>query len=765
MSRSEFSKLVKAFHAALELDEQGRDALLAEIAVEDSAMALRLRAMLDADADTKDRVRASVTRAAHELPVELPANIGPFEVIQQLGCGGMGAVYLCRRNHGDFEQTLAVKRLPFAADNPLVRERLKLERRVLAGLHHPHIAQMLDGGEDADGTPWVAMEFVDGLPIHQHTPDRRARIRLFLQLCEAVQFAHRNMVVHRDLKPDNVLVDRHGQVKLLDFGIAKLLGDGNGTSASAALTVAGTMTPHYASPEQVRGEPASLASDIYSLGVMLYQLLTDQRPYELNTSRPSEIERIVCEKQPAPPSQLLGRLGGRARDLDAIVLKAMHKLPERRYGSAEQLAEDLERWLQDRPVQARPDSASYRLQSFLRRHPLGAGTSVLLVLLLAGFAVVMAVQAERIAGERDLATREARVAQETADFLIEIFGASDPRVSDPADVSARDLLEIAAGRLPEALDSDPLARARLIHTIGLAFANMGDERGTALLADALALRERHAGLDSAEVADSLNRLGNIHRQFGRLGEAEAMLVRALDWRLRNGPVDYDLADSHNNVGLLQTELGYHSEAEATLRQAIALHRQVAGSETDSVVSPLHNLAIVLRAQGRFDEARDAALESVQRKRSAGTSIASLANTLAVLARIELQLGQLDEALAHSSESLALRREVYGDDNRMITSGLVTHAATLAALDRPDEARALFEQALEVSRRNDEMDTLRTAHMHLGYGRFLHNQGELEAAHNHITRAHEIAVNRYPEGSPALERFQDALDEMEHSTGG
>jgi eukaryotic-like serine/threonine-protein kinase len=758
-----FRRLDEAFNAAVELDGERRAAFISEFEATDPELARRLRAMLEAESSGEDPLRASVQRAAADLEDAPPASIGPFEVIRRLGQGGMGSVYLCRRSDGEFEQLLAVKRLA-GAGGGLVGERLKLERRVLAALRHPHIAQFVDGGEDADGTPWVAMEYVEGSRIDHHAADgnlnRRARVKLFLQLADAVQYAHRNLVVHRDLKPDNVMVDAHGKVKLLDFGIAKLLDDAP-ADTQAAPTVAGAMTPHYASPEQVRGEPVSQASDIYSLGVLLYELLARERPYRIETTRPSEVERIVCEVEPAPPSRLFGPRDASARDLDAIVLKALHKAPERRYASAAQLGEDLERWLEGRPVQARPDSAAYRLSTFARRHPIGVASSALLLLLLAGFGGAMAWQAALLAQERDLATREATVAQETADFLIELFGASDPRVTNPADVRARDLLEVAAERLPEALASDPLARARLMHTIGLAFSNMGeDARGTALLTQALALRERYAGADSAEVADSLNRLGNIHRQFGRLEQAETMLVRALEWRRQHLPVDDDLADSHNNVGLLQIDLGHYAEAEHTLRQAIALHREAGGDDTTLAASPLHNLALALRNLDRLEEAREAASESLALKRRAGTPAASTANTMAALANIERQLGRLDEALAHSSESLALRREAYGSDSPMIATGLVTHAHALAALGNDAEARAHFEEALALHAASGQGESAAAANSLLGYGRFLLARGETDAALAHLERAHAIVIDHYPSGSPALARYAEALKEAQ-----
>lgn len=755
MQQGDFQQLERWFERALACDAEERDALVRELTERDAELGRRLAAMLAADDQDADPVRGAIGTAVEEN-TRLPRTIGPFEVIRRLGAGGMGVVYLCRRRDHDFDQQVAVKRLGAAGDSDFARQRLRIERRVLAGLRHPNIAQLIDGGEDDDGTPYVAMEYVEGETIDRFAVrqalDVRGRVTLFLALCEALQFAHRNLVVHRDIKAANVQIDRHGQLKLLDFGIAKLLGEVEANTEVP--TVAASMTPHYASPEQVRGEPVGPASDIYSMGVLLYELLSGRRPYEINTTRAAEVERIVCES--APPA-LPGR--GMA-DLDSIVACAMHKDPARRYASAAEFGADLGRWLDGRPVHARADSALYRVQSLVRRHPFGAATTVLISVLLIGFGSVMAWQAGELAKQRDAAETEARVANETSDFLIELFAVSDPRESNPADVRARDLLEHAAERLPEQLASDPLGRARLMHVIGLAFSNLGDQdRGIELLSQALGLREIHAGPESPETADSLNRLGNIHRRFGRLVEAEPMLVRALQWRQANGPVDHDLADSYNNVGLLQNDLGHYIQAEQTLRRSIELHRRAGGPDTEQVTAPLHNLSLSLRRQGRLEEARTASMEALAIKRAAGDwSLSSVAVTLAALANIERERGELAAALAYSEESLGMREQVFGRDNVMIASGLVTHAEILAELDQSANAEALLREALALHDAAGTLDGLRAADARLALGRLLIGQARMDEARLELQPALASAARELPADSPELERFRAALDD-------
>jgi serine/threonine-protein kinase len=395
----------------------------------------------------------------------------------------------------------------------------------------------------------------------------------------------------------------------------------------------------------------------------------------------------------------------------------------------------------------------------LRRHPLGAAASTSIVLLLVAFSVGMAWQAHRLALERDRAEREARVATETADFLIELFQASDTRENNPEDLRARDLLDRAAERIQTELGSDPLMRAQLMQVIGLAYTHQGMESAAIpLLTEALDIREAQLGRDHALVAYSLNRLGNALRTFGRMMEAEPMLIRALEWREANGEVDHNLADSYNNVGLMQQELGWYQRAEQSLRQSIALHRQAGGPETTQAAPPLHNLALSLRSQRRLEEARLAAMESIAIKRRGETSLDSLAVTLAVLARIERQLGNLDAALAASRESLALREQVFGRDSIRIASGLATHADILSDFGQFAEAESLFLEALSLHVQTRSERSLGSANIRLDFAQFLQARGRLDEATSVWLEALSIAEQQLPADAPELERYRSPLPE-------
>jgi serine/threonine protein kinase len=371
-------------------------------------------ALLESDRRTSD----GLSRVADELTAALPdespnigRRIGPYRITRLLGAGGMGVVYLAERV-GDFSQQVALKLIRPGMASRAVVSRFRSERQILAVLEHPNIARLLDGGATEDGQPYLVMEYVDGVPITVHATDRaltlRDRLLLFRKICAAVHHAHQNLIVHRDIKPANILVTADGAPKLMDFGIAKLLGDAAADEAAPATQTGWrAMTPEYASPEQVRGLPMTTATDVYSLGIVLYELLTEQRPYAFATDTPSDVERIIVETEPRPPSAVAPPSLSRALagDLDTIVLKALDKDASRRYDSVDRLSADVQRHLDGAPILARPQTFGYRASRFIRRHRLAVGAAALVFMsLVVGLGA--AVWQQRIASrERQRADR------------------------------------------------------------------------------------------------------------------------------------------------------------------------------------------------------------------------------------------------------------------------------------------------------------------------------------------------------------------------
>ena len=743
MSSADFERLDALFHAALEKPASERARFVDQACGADDKLRARLRAMLAHDQVAADPLAEAVQSGQRQFlrtQGKTPQQIGPFRVLRRLGQGGMGSVWLAERDGSDFRQQVAIKLLHDLDDSELTSARLRRERQVLARLQHPNIARLVDGGELDDGTPWVAMEHVDGLALNRHAAERglglRARLDLFGQLLEAVAYAHRHLVVHRDIKPENALVDGEGQLKLLDFGIAKLLDQSGIARPSATMTVAGAMTPCYASPEQLLGQAVSTQSDVYSLGVVLYELLTGELPFAPDERvTPLQLQNRICTTQATPPSRVPAsqvparRLRG---DLDRIVLKALRKEPDRRYASVDALAADLDSYRAGRPVSARPDSLRDRIGKFVARNPLGVTVSLLLLATVLAFAITSRWQATRYAAQRDRAQTEATAAQQVATYMIDLFRAPDPVESARRDLSARDLLDKAAASLPEQMKDAPALRARMMHVIGLSYANIGAFKpAERMLKGALAIREKEFGPDSMPVSDSLNRLGNVYRMYGQLDQAESALARALRVRqhLATGP-NLQLADAYNNVGLLQDQLGHYQAALGTLQQSIDMHRTVSGKDTVAVAIALNNRALALQSLGRYREAEHEVRQAIRIKHDFGLEGRStLVNSQAVLASLLVAEGRLDEARQLREKTLARRRTLYPQGHPSLVAGLINMARLQMLLAKPDAARKQLDEAMRWARKIDTHSGLLAARVQLA-------QGRLDLALGHVRPARE-----------------------------
>jgi len=623
---------------ALALDLEEREVFVAHCSADDPALGAELKALL-ASADGASVLDSSAAAFAEPLladlspepdPVAPQSRIGPYRIVGDIGRGGMGAVYLAERADDQYRKRVALKLLPAwsAGDEHRVHRFLE-ERQILAALEHPDIARLLDGGVTPDGLPWFAMEYVEGVPIDRYCDERalpiESRLDLFCRVCAAVQYAHRNLVVHRDLKPANILVSGDGAVKLLDFGIAKLLG-GEAASASDVLTQTGerVMTLLYASPEQVRGEPVSTASDVYALGVLLYGLLAGRHPYRLPTRQPHEVARAILEQEPERPSAAVHRAGGASEsgppgatpeglaaargstaaklgrrlhgDLDAIVLKAMEKDPKRRYGSAEQIEADVRRHLAGLPVAARPGNRLYQARKFLRRHRVGASVTAGVTVLVLGFTLITAVESVRVAAERDRAEAVLR-------HLTNVFRTSVPSPGEGRGVTAREVLDSSAAQVERDLSGQPGTRARLLFEMGRAYDEMGKpDRARDLLETSLAL-QRSFPEDPRARASTLAALGKVLVEQGELEGAERAYEEALALRrsllgARHG----DVARTLNGLAAVRQAQERFTEAEALSRNALVIDRRQPGDNRLDVAQSLRGVGHALLAGGDYAQA-------------------------------------------------------------------------------------------------------------------------------------------------------------------
>lgn len=623
--------------------------------------------------------------------------IDVYRVVRELGHGGMGAVYLAERADGAYSQQVALKVVRGGLIAAALERRFLRERQILARLQHPNIARLLDGGFTQERLPYLAMEYVEGEPLTRWTESRslgvEGRLRLFLEVCEAVQYAHRQLVVHRDLKPANILVTGEGRVRLLDFGIARLLDDT--AEEGEALTRTGflLLTPEYAAPEQVRGDAATTATDVYSLGAVLYELLSGKKAYEFSSHSITEILRgldrdiALLAHRPDLPKALRRQLSG---DLETIVHRALAREPERRYASAEALAADVRRHLEHRPVLARPDSFGYRLAKYLRRNRLAVSAAVTLLVAI-GIGVATTVWQAREA------RREAVRAQAMSELLYGSFAAVDPESAKGRTVSAREILDAAAKRIDTV--QDPSVRVGVLRTIGDLYLKLSlYEPAEELLTRARDEATTLHGPRSAEGAQVLNLLAKLLIERGDYDGAKtaAAEARAIGQAL-------DRADiARDGLTSLASAAGYThdwADAEALWREAIAIDTRTLGGETPEVGYDMTHLGYTLGRRGAHAEAE----ETLQRacallERTAGHISENTANCIAALGFLYRQTGRLPEAEKYQRDELDIRTRLYGPEHHRIAQSLNQLAGHIIMQGRPAEAVPLAEKSLAIRRR-------------------------------------------------------------------
>jgi eukaryotic-like serine/threonine-protein kinase len=632
MTTPDRSRVETLFEAALELAPTSRPDFVAAACGGDDAMRRAVLALLSADA----RDGGVLERDPRGLlePERMPTRLGVYRVLREIGRGGMGVVYDAERDDGQFRRRVAIK-IIHGADDPELQQRVLAERQILAALDHPHIARLLDGGVADDGRPYLVMEHVEGLTVDVYCDRMRLsvaeRLRLFVTIARAVDFAHRNLVVHRDLKPSNVLVTPDGRVKLLDFGVAKLLNPWLAGSNVQLTRDRAALTPEYASPEQIRGEALTTTTDVYSLGVMLYELLTSRRPHAHREGDLVAFLEAVCRDDPERPDERVLRAetfaapdGGtrvlepeavaRARDttpprlarqlrgdLAAITAMALRVEPPRRYSSAELLAQDVESHLAGRPVRAHQGSRGYRLRKLLLRHRVQAAAALLVVVSLLAGAGAALWQARVATTERDRAELASAESERVMQFLLELFEAGAPEASVGGVVTARDLVERGANRIGTLADQ-PMAQASLLAALGRVLGSLAEyDEGQQLTERALILYE--AGRDEAGVARMLFQRGMLQRERGDYRAAHATLLEARALQLRVfGPGHPELGPTYHNLAAVEVYFGEFEEAQRHADEAYEIQRASLGATHRLTLNTLRLRGLVQRRRGMLDSA-------------------------------------------------------------------------------------------------------------------------------------------------------------------
>jgi len=767
------------FRRALDVVPEGRDAFLRDEAGPDEGLRRSVESLLRDVAEAGDFLETPAEaacdigwddfRAALESSVPgggagtgtmggAPADrvdrkgerIGPYRLGSRLGRGGMATVYLAERVDGQWEQRVAVKVIRRGLDTEDVVRRFVAERQILSSLEHPNICRLLDGGSTADGLPYLVMELVEGRPITEHADTERLsveeRLALFTEVCDAVQFAHQKLVVHRDLKPSNILVSGDGVVKLLDFGIAKLLDD---TSDERTRTGRRMLTPQYASPEQIRGESITTASDVYQLGVLLCRLLTGRRPYEVEGLSPAVVEAKIAEATPERPSRLVTdesgeacRLGARRLvrrlegDLDAIALKALRPEPGARYATAESLAADVRRHLEGLPVDAARGALGYRMRKFARRHTLGLATAAAVVLLLGAGAGALAVQRSR-------AVRAADRAEQVSAFLASVFQDVDPTAGVGDTMSARTMLSRGAQRIEQELTDQPELQAELFGVIGNAFMNLGrlDEAIEILRARLYYARIAYSPPDE-RLEEALGDLGNAYNSQRNVAASIPLLEELITLRReRRGPDAVEVAELLVTLaGRIRDVVGPDS-AEVLLRQGLA----VPGLDPESPValSMRLSLAYVLRGQDRPAEAAEIYRETLPRYRATDPDRGDLALHLNNYAYALKILGERDEAAAVYRDAQDTYAGVYGTGHPTSLLLLTNLAGVLQDAGRGADLEAVLQERLEDARQQWPQGHWRVASA-------LEDRGS--------------ANLRFGDGAIAVERLREAIDMYAETLG-
>ncbi|MEO7457104.1 MAG: serine/threonine-protein kinase [Gemmatimonadaceae bacterium] len=635
--------------------------------------------------------------------------VGAYRLVREIGHGGMSRVYRAERDDGAFVQQVAVKLLRSNLDSDADQHRFRAERQILATLNHPNIARLIDGGVTDDGLPFLVLELVNGKPIdawcNEHALGIAERLELFQTVARATQHAHNNLVVHRDLKPSNIFVDDDGVVKLLDFGIAKLLDPSAAPSAPQTRAGHHWMTPEYAAPEQIRSEPVNTLTDVYQLAAVLYQLASGKLPFGVVESSQREFEdRVLLRDAPSPssvatPASPMAAMSGSARrELDAIVMKGLSKEPNERYASATAMVDDIQRFRDGRPVLAAAGTTTYRIRKFVRRHRKSVAVA-------AGVVLVLAAAAFRERGLRSEAEGEAHKATAVEQYLVNVFDVADPFAPpDPklGETSARAILDRGAGRIDSVLADEPEVQAELRGVIGRVYGSLGMfDRAAPMFQRALDQQRALHGNSHADVATAEDHLGEVLFRQDQFDKAEPLLLDALaQRRALLGSRDTATAISLDHLGALYQERNDYDKAILFFREALDIRRAVLGDSDVAVANSTNQLGLAYWSKGEYDKAEPfyrSALAIMQRR--LGENHPTTASVIHNLAQLkQMQGGQVDEAIALYRRALAAKQKSLGKAHPSVTVNM-NNLASLIARERGqlDEAEQLVREALAMDR--------------------------------------------------------------------
>ncbi len=774
LSPKKWHRVKNIFLDALELEDTPREDFLNKKCRKDSEIRNEVEKLLAAHFAAENFIEKPAAEVVSIFQTNgssfQPKHFGHYKIIKEIGAGGMGAVFLAERADGEFSQQVAIKIIRQTIAESELINRFKRERQILANLNHPNIAKLLDGGVSDDGLPFLAMEFVEGEAItkfaERENLNLEARLKLFLKVCSSVAYAHRNLTVHRDLKPSNILVTTEGEPKLLDFGLAKLLDNNLLNDSTQTQTAFRALTPAYASPEQLKNELITTASDIYSLGIVFYELLTGERPFHFEGKSLDEIIKTVTQVEPPAPSAITNyklqisdsetrnnRKSNIANrkflkgDLDNIALTALRKEPERRYKSVEAFADDIERYLTGLPVSARPNTFKYRAAKFIKRHKIGVLAASLILLSLIGGIVVSVWQAQVARGEKAKADTVNR-------FLAEMLNYSDPNtaVKKGANelITIKDVLDKAAKHLEdEKFSAQPDVKAELNYILGDSYNTQGFyESAEKHIRAALEEQSKIYDGNNSHIIQTKLLLAGILAQRGKRSETDEILQETIplaraEFQKGNLGVVI-LMNALESFAVNRRALGNSKEAEDLMRESLALEPFVSENEKQVLIVARGTLSLTLFDQGKLDEAIATQKEYVAELRQASTSETwEYGYALTVLGSFLSERSKFSEADENLSKGEAIYRQLVGNSHLFLGDNLRIQANSLYQQNRFAEATNKITETLKIYRANTDAQYINFATALMIQGLILNKTGKSDEAEKILHEAVEIRQKNLP----------------------
>ncbi|PCJ50157.1 MAG: hypothetical protein COA74_02710 [Gammaproteobacteria bacterium] len=820
MNSEIWGKVKKIFSAALEMEFSRRQSFVKKSA--DSAEIYQtIMDMLDSEDDGDSNITKLISSNAEQLMADRfefkkGDKIDHYELQELLGMGGMGTVFKAVRIDSDFEQEVAIKLIHIKALTSETLLRFQSERQILANLNHPNIAGLIDGGTTDANLPYLVMEFVRGKPIIEYCKinrlDFQKRIELFLQVCEAITYAHQNLIVHRDIKAENILVTNSGLIKLLDFGVAKIL-DPDSFSQEVAETKVETriLTLASASPEQVLGKKITTRTDVYGLGALFYQLLTEEKLFDFEKENRLKLENAICEQLPDKPSTVISNTSSLVNienyaitdishnnlktirkslkgDLDTIVLKALQKDPDKRYQSVVELAEDIERYLNHYPIQARVDGFFYLAKKYIQRHRLRVLFTMAAVTSLVVFSIVVTVQNQAIKIQKEHAIQEAKTSEQISNFMVDIFNSSDPNENAGKNITAIELLENAKIKI-EQFSNDPLLKANLMESIATVYLRLGEsDESLRLLNKTLELRKSNEKSTKLEFAKTYYILGQLIFELGDYEKAKKILNKSFtlyqqsgindEYEINNpqavlsiiygyegnyekarkidektlsivlhefGSKSREAGDAYTNLGAILRYIGEFVESEKLIKLGLEARKQSMGAMSLETAHSLNQLTSTLVHQGKYQEALPVVLEGLRirqfiYKNDHAEIVASLGN----LSKVYSHLNKLDEAIKIKKESIVMLRRLFGNNHSYVSGSLSSLGLILLQNDDVADAKQVFLESLQISRKIFEEGGVKIAYPLTGLGQLHLKNNQIKPAITLLTEAYKIRVKGLPE---------------------